>query len=258
MVGSVVRSIFRRSPAAAGAAAPGRTLAVLVGARSMVERGWVQGGWYVLQAPDGRRRFVGAGSLTRRGFGEIVQSCLVGAVVESARWHTAEKGAAGPAIDTLWQELGELSGGRPPVDPRTPTPVLRSRQVGELTTWNDGRSPDPGGRPRAVRRRDRPALGAGRRLRCRGRSEQFGQERSGAGRAVVAHRQVVDRPRELLDERGGDVVGVGLRHSRGNGPPGDDPAGAARAAAARSVGRAGSRGTARRVATSSIVVVSPP
>jgi len=38
---------------------------------------------------------VGAGSLTRRSFGEIRQSCLVGAVVEAARWHTAEKGAAG-------------------------------------------------------------------------------------------------------------------------------------------------------------------
>jgi hypothetical protein len=138
MVGSLVRNVYapRRQSAAASAQ---RTLAVLVGARALLERGWVQGGWYVLEAPDGRRRFVVAGSLTRRGFGEIVQSCLVGAVVESARWHTPERGAAGPAIDALWHELGELSVGRPPVDPRTPIPVLRSRQVGELTTWNDRR-----------------------------------------------------------------------------------------------------------------------
>src|SRR3954471_1698560 len=138
MVGSLVRSVYahRRQ----SAASPDRTLAVLVGARSLVQRGWVQGGWYVLEAPDGRRRFVAAGSLTRRSFGEIVQSCLVGAVVEAARWHTSERGAAGPAIDTLWHELGELSSSRPPIDPRTPIPVLRSRQVGDLTTWNDRRT----------------------------------------------------------------------------------------------------------------------
>jgi hypothetical protein len=138
MVGSLVRSVYapRRRSAVASTE---RTLAVLVGARALLERGWVQGGWYVLEARDGRRRFVAAGSLTRRGFGEIVQSCLVGAVVESSRWHTSERGAAGPAIDTLWHELGELFGPRPPVDPRTPVPVLRSRQVGDLTTWNDRR-----------------------------------------------------------------------------------------------------------------------
>jgi hypothetical protein len=138
MVGSLIRTVYsrRREPAASSAE---RTLAVLVGAKALIQRGWVQGGWYVLEAPDGRRRFVGAGSLTRRSFGEIVQSCLVGAVVESARWHTSERGAAGPAIDTLWQQLGELCGGLPPVDPRTPIPVLRSRQVGDLTTWNDRR-----------------------------------------------------------------------------------------------------------------------
>jgi hypothetical protein len=144
MVGSLVRSVYAPRRRSAAAASAERTLAVLVGARAVLERGWVQGGWYVLEAPDGRRRFVVAGSLTRRSFGEIVQSCLVGAVVEAARWHTSERGAAGPAIDTLWQELGELSSSRPPIDPRTPIPVLRSRQVGDLTTWNDrrGRSRD--------------------------------------------------------------------------------------------------------------------
>jgi hypothetical protein len=138
MVGSLVRSVYAHRRRSA-ADSPDRTLAVLVGARALLERGWVQGGWYVREAPDGRRRFVGAGSLTRRSFGQIVQSCLVGAVVESARWHTSERGAAGPAIDTLWQALTELWGDRPPVDPRTPIPVVRSRQVGELTTWNDRR-----------------------------------------------------------------------------------------------------------------------
>ena len=136
MIGALVSDVRARRPLPDGSSGE-QTLAVLVGARALVARGWLQGGWYVLEAPDGRRRFVGAGSLTRRSFGEIVQSCVVGAVVESARWHTAEKGAAGPAIDRLWHELGGLTGHRPPADPWPPTPVLRSRQVGELATWND-------------------------------------------------------------------------------------------------------------------------
>ena len=136
MIGALVHGVHARPRVPDGSSGQ-QTLAVLVGARALIARGWLQGGWYVLQAPDGRRRFVGAGSLTRRSFGEIVQSCLVGAVVESARWHTAARGAAGPAIDRLWHELGELTGRRPPTDPWPPTPVLRSRQVGELASWND-------------------------------------------------------------------------------------------------------------------------
>jgi hypothetical protein len=136
MIGSLARRVHGRRPQP-GASSADLTLAVLVGARALIARGWLQGGWYVLEALDGRRRFVGAGSLTRRSFGVVVQSCLVGAVVESARWHTAEKGAAGPAIDAVWHELGELSGHRPPVDPWPPTPVLRTRQVVELARWND-------------------------------------------------------------------------------------------------------------------------
>ena len=143
MIGALVGRVPGRRSLPAGSSAD-QTLAVLAGARALIARGWLQGGWYILEAPDGRRRFVGAGSLTRRSFGEIVQSCLVGAVVESARWHTCEKKAAGPAIDTLWQELGELCGHRPTAGPSPPTPVLRTREVGELTTWNDtpGRTRD--------------------------------------------------------------------------------------------------------------------
>src|SRR5919199_1032691 len=117
MIGALVSDVRARRPLPDGSSGE-QTLAVLVGARALVARGWLQGGWYVLEAPDGRRRFVGA-------------------VVESARWHTAEKGAAGPAIDRLWHELGGLTGHRPPADPWPPTPVLRTRQVGALATWND-------------------------------------------------------------------------------------------------------------------------
>jgi hypothetical protein len=131
--GSHDRRVGERRPSPATSSSD-LTPAVLAGARALIARGWLQGGWYVLEAPDGRRRFVGAGSLTPRSFGDVVQSCLVGALVESARWHTAEKGAAGPAIDVLCHEL---SAPGTPADPWPPTPVGRTREVRELTTWND-------------------------------------------------------------------------------------------------------------------------
>ena len=139
MFGSFSRSLSARRPLATAAPPSDQTLAILVGARALLARGWVQGAWYVMAARDGRRRVVGAGSLTARSFGEIVQSCLVGAVAESARWHSPERGTAGSAIDALWRELGELEGRAVPEDPWTPTPVLRDRQVRDLTTWNDRR-----------------------------------------------------------------------------------------------------------------------
>src|SRR4051812_49131692 len=84
---------------------PQLTVALLDGARSVIQRGWVRDAWYVLEAADGRRRVVGPGSLTSRRFGAVVAACLVGAVVEAGHRHSAERGISGPAIDALWQEL---------------------------------------------------------------------------------------------------------------------------------------------------------
>jgi hypothetical protein len=116
-----------------------RTLAVLVGAKALVERGWMQGGWYVLEAPDGNRRFVGAGSLTRRNYGTVVQACLVGAVVEAAARHSPEPVIAGPALDALWRTLLTVEGMRLDPDHRVPSPAAREVEVRELTRWNDHR-----------------------------------------------------------------------------------------------------------------------
>jgi hypothetical protein len=114
-----------------------RTLAVLVGAKALIERGWIQGGWCVLEAPDGRRRFVGSEALTRRSFGTVVQACLVAGVVEAATRLSAEPMTAGPALDALWRALLTAEGRQ--LDPagRVPSPTARGVQVGELTRWND-------------------------------------------------------------------------------------------------------------------------
>lgn len=114
-----------------------RTLAILVGAKALIGRGWLQGGWYVLEAPDGQRRFVGAGSLTPRSYGAVVRACLVGAVVEAGRWHSPERGTAGSAIDALWRTLMETEGRRLVPERLVPSPVVRGFQVRDLTRWND-------------------------------------------------------------------------------------------------------------------------
>jgi hypothetical protein len=116
-----------------------RTLAVLVGAKSIIERGWMQGGWYVMEAPDGSRRFVGAGSPTRRSSGTVVEACLVGAVVEAATRHSCEPMIAGPALDALWRTLLTAEGRQLDQDRRVPSPAARGAEVRELTRWNDHR-----------------------------------------------------------------------------------------------------------------------
>ena len=114
-----------------------RTLAVLVGAKALIERGWMQGGWYVLEASDGSRRLVGAGSLIRRSYGTVVQACLVGAVAEAATRHSPEPAFAGPALDALWAALLTVEGGQLDPDRRVPSPEARGVEVRELTRWND-------------------------------------------------------------------------------------------------------------------------
>src|SRR4051794_5083831 len=76
-----------------------RALAVLVGAKALVDRGWMQDGWYVLEAPDGSPRLVGGDSLVPRQDGTAVRACLVGAVVEAATRHSPEPMVAAPALD---------------------------------------------------------------------------------------------------------------------------------------------------------------
>jgi hypothetical protein len=113
------------------------TVAILVGARSLIGRGWLQGGWYVLETRDGRRHAVLPGSLMPRGNSMVVRSCLVGAVLEAARWHGREHETAGPAIDALWDALWRAEGRGPQLDVASPSPSARRLRVRELTRWND-------------------------------------------------------------------------------------------------------------------------
>jgi hypothetical protein len=108
---------------------------VLVEARALLGRGWVQGTWYapqplaVVSAPaEGRA-------------GGQPSACLVGAVVLAAGGRAAGRGQRTQrSLDLLWHTLHRAT------DPGPvrwcPAPALRTLQVQDLTRWNDtsGRS----------------------------------------------------------------------------------------------------------------------
>jgi hypothetical protein len=129
------RSPDRRTPVSAPPEE--HTAEVLVDARALVDRGWLQGAWYVLESPNGRRHVVLPGSFLPRREATVVGSCLVGAVIEAARTRGRERDAVGPAVDALWEAL-LYAENRPRDDDRpTPSSWRRRARVRELTRWND-------------------------------------------------------------------------------------------------------------------------
>ena len=152
-LGSILRALVRtpapapvpRPPAGATVVPPRHenALTVLYGARTVVEHGWVQNQWYTLQAaPGGRlRSFAGIVPLARLDHAEVVDACLVGAVVHAAWQQSPRPEYANPAIDALWRTLYDPDGpdGTDPVGPVSSPPV-RAARVRDLTNWNDRRS----------------------------------------------------------------------------------------------------------------------
>ena len=102
-------------------------LAVLVGARSVLEQGWLQNAERVVRTDDGRLR--------PRGRGVVVSACLVGAVVEAGRRYDHDPTASGPALDALWLALYEESS--PDAVGRVPSPIVRNLRARDLARWND-------------------------------------------------------------------------------------------------------------------------
>jgi hypothetical protein len=113
-----------------------RQLAVLEGARSELEVGWVQGGWWSVTSADGNQRLV-TGCAAGGGSPDHVNgSCLVGALARAGS--PSDAGRAVEAVyDALWasrdQPGAARDGGLPPV----PAPGVRLARVRTLTRWND-------------------------------------------------------------------------------------------------------------------------
>lgn len=128
-----------RTPQEAPAVTPRRqdALAVITAARGVIGRGWTQHTWYVVQTPAGRLRLRQRFLPSRVDQSQVVEACLVGAVVLGAWQQSARPERAYPAIDALWHTLFDLGGpGTDPVGPLSP-PLVRAARVRDLTTWND-------------------------------------------------------------------------------------------------------------------------
>jgi hypothetical protein len=128
-----------RTPQEAPPVAPRHhdALAVITAARGVIHRGWSQHTWYVVQTPAGRRRLRQRFLPSRLDHSQVVEACLVGAVVLGAWQQSPRPERAYPAIDALWHTLFDPSGpGADPVGPLSP-PMVRAARVRDLTTWND-------------------------------------------------------------------------------------------------------------------------
>jgi len=118
-----------------------RQLAVLEGARTELEAGWIQGGWWAVSSADGTPRLVD-GYAAAGGTPDHVEGvCLVGALVRAGSRQAgsvSDVGRAADAVyDALWSSRGQPDapppGGMPPVPP----PEVRLARVRTLTQWND-------------------------------------------------------------------------------------------------------------------------
>jgi hypothetical protein len=122
---------------------------VLEAARAVIERGWLQRGWYVSPAPQPRSI---AARLLRPdrspGIDEVHQACLVAAVALAADGGGARPDVirdAGPMLDIVWDAMLEASEGRwIEASGRAAPPEVRIARIRELVRWNDaaGRTRD--------------------------------------------------------------------------------------------------------------------
>lgn len=118
-------------------------LAELFSIRSLLEQaagivgeGWIQGAWFTVATPCGRRA-VTVHDLRLTKTRPVVGACLVGAVVQAAGGPSAARSQqVQRSLDLTWHALRE--------DPSAPVrwcpgPDVRMMQVRDLTHWNDAR-----------------------------------------------------------------------------------------------------------------------
>lgn len=112
------------------------TLAVLETARAVLERGWLQDGWYRTAPRPLRQRLFGP---TPRP-DEIEAACLVAAIAvagHSGGAFTQVDRDSGPALDRAWEALQETRHGQYDPPPGAVAPVVRRARMHEMVCWND-------------------------------------------------------------------------------------------------------------------------
>ena len=118
-----------------------RQLAVLEGARTELQAGWVQGGWWAVGSADGSPRLVTGHAAVGGSPDQVDGVCLVGALVHAGSRRPDAASDVGRAVDAVYGALSAsrdepgtpMPGGLPPVPP----PGVRLARVRTLTQWND-------------------------------------------------------------------------------------------------------------------------
>ncbi|MET0189527.1 MAG: hypothetical protein ABW212_11045 [Pseudonocardia sediminis] len=129
-------------PVAAPPSDNARIRVVLEAARAVVERGWLQNGWYETAPRPLWRKLLGPLPTPDM----LEGACLVAAVAvagHSGGAFTQLDRDSGPAIDRVWDALRELRGRRAEETGAVP-PIVRRARMRELVRWNDtpGRTRD--------------------------------------------------------------------------------------------------------------------
>ena len=128
-----------------------RQLALLEGARTELEAGWVQGGWWATSSQDGSTTLATGYAAAGGHPDQIDGACLVGAIVRagsqlSVAGSDAARSDIGRAVDmvydALWTSRGQPDARLPGELAPVPPPDVRLARVRTLTQWNDqaGRS----------------------------------------------------------------------------------------------------------------------
>lgn len=120
-----------------------RVLAILETARTVLERGWLQDGWYRTTPRPLRHRLFGP----TPGPDGIEAACLVAAVAvagHSGGAFTHVDRDSGPAVDRVWEALQETRHGEFATPEGAVAPIVRRARMRELVRWNDapGRTHD--------------------------------------------------------------------------------------------------------------------
>jgi hypothetical protein len=133
------RALFRRltasAPATPGDADPAQltslddVYATVQRTRVIIEHGWVQHRWLVLNGSRG----------ASPGDTDVAGACLVGALIHANGQRNLRATIdTDPAIDVLWDAWQELRGARrPAVTGKPASRDVRATRVRDLTRWND-------------------------------------------------------------------------------------------------------------------------
>lgn len=108
---------------------------LLSGARSVIERGWIQHAWFAYIDERGRMRKASSAAAMDVQGRPLVAACLVGSVVSAAGGpHAVHSQEVQRALDLVWHALA-VEEGQPVL--WCPAPDIRMARVRDLTSWND-------------------------------------------------------------------------------------------------------------------------